>query len=328
VSVSFRCQDLFDNRHPHYVGDVGIGINPRLAERVREADLLLAIGGRLGDITTGGYTLIQAPRPEQKLVRVHPDPQELGQVYGADLPINAGVGAFAAAVAELAPVAGYGWRDWLEAARGDYLAWIVPTRIPGELQLGEIVAWLRERLPEDAIVTNGAGNYTAWVHRFYQYRRYRTQLAPRSGSMGYGLPAAVAAKLVYPERAVICFAGDGCFQMTLQELATAVQYGVNIVVIVVNNGSWGTIRMHQERRFPGRVTGTDLVNPDFVALARAYGGHAEEVRCTEAFPAAFEAALASGKPALLELCLDLEALTPGASLSEMRALGKQAMHNH
>jgi acetolactate synthase-1/2/3 large subunit len=318
---------LFDNRHPHYVGDVGIGINPRLAQRVREADLLLAVGGRLGDITTGGYTLVQAPRPEQKLVHVHPDPQELGRVYGADLSINADVGGFAAGVAELAPLTTAERRDWLETARSDYLGWIVPTRIPGELQLGEIVAWLRERLPEDAIVTNGAGNYTAWVHRFYQYRRYRTQLAPMSGSMGYGLPAAIAAKLVCPERTVVCFAGDGCFQMTLQEFATAVQYGVNIIVIVVNNGSWGTIRMHQERRFPGRVTATDLVNPDFVALARAYGGHAEGVRRTEAFPAAFEAALVSGKPALLELRLDMEALTPGASLSEIRALAEKAMGN-
>lgn len=318
VAVSFRCQDLFDNTHPNYVGDIGIGINPKLAMRVKEADLLIAVGGRLGEITTSGFTLVNVPRPRQRLVHIHPGAEELGRVYQADLLINASMDAFAAAARRLEPVDGTIWASWLRAAREDYLAWLEPHRNPGELQLGEIMVWLRRTLPAEAIITNGAGNYTVWVHRFLQYRRYRTQLAPISGSMGYGLPAAITAKLRYPKRPVICFAGDGCFQMTLQEFATAVQYGANVVVLVVNNGSWGTIRMHQEKRYPGRVIGTDLINPDFVAMARAYGGYGEHVDTAAVFPGAFQRALDAGRPALLEFRLDVEALTPAASLSQIQ----------
>lgn len=229
------------------------------------------------------------------------------------------MGAFAAAARQLKPDVPAGRKAWLDAARADYLAQLEPVEGPGDLQLSRIVSWLRERLPPEAIVTNGAGNYTVWVHRYYQYRRYRTQLAPTAGSMGYGLPAAVAAKAVHPSRPVVCFAGDGCFLMHGQELATAVRHGLNIVVLVVNNAMYGTIRMHQERHYPERVSGTDLVNPDFAAYARAFGAHGEVVERTEDFAPAFEQALASGRPAVLELRVDPEALTPKATLSEVRA---------
>ncbi len=318
VSVSFRCQDYFDNRHPSYVGHVGIGVDPKLARRVREADVLIVVGARLGEMTTSGYTLVDIPTPRQTLVHVYPDPEELGRVYQPQLGINASMAPFAAAARALAPLGSFAWGEWTAAARTDYLESIKPIRGPGDLQLAEVVAWLNTRLPEDAIIANGAGNYTAWVHRFYQYRVYRTQLAPTSGSMGYGTPAAIAAKAQYPERVVVCFAGDGCFLMTGQELATAVQYGLAVIIIVVNNGMYGTIRMHQEREYPRRVIGTELRNPDFAALARAYGAHGECVLRTEDFPQAFERALASGGPALLELRLDPEAITPRATLSELR----------
>jgi acetolactate synthase-1/2/3 large subunit len=315
---SFRRQDLFDNRHPNYIGEAGIGINPALAGRIKQADCVLAVGSRLGEIVTGGYTLFEVPRPKQLLIHVHPGVGELGRVYQADLAVNAGMPEFARAARALPPVDGACWGDWTRAARNDYLATLEPQPMPGELNLGEVVCWLRDRLPADSIVTNGAGNYSSWVHRFYQYSGFRSQLAPTSGSMGYGLPAAVAAKLLYPERTVICFAGDGCFLMNGQELATAVQYQAHIVVIVVNNGMYGTIRMHQERRFPGRVSGTALVNPDFAALAQAYGLYGEVVEKTADFAPAFERALQAGKPALLELRVDPEAITPRTTLSALR----------
>lgn len=321
VAVSFRCQDYFDNTLTNYIGHVGIGIDPKLAERVRTADLLLVIGARLGEMTTSGYTLVNIPTPHQTLVHVYPDPEELGRVYQPRLAINAGSAPFARAARVLAPVDAHAWKDWTAAARADYLAFSQPTRSPGAVQLSEVVKWLSERLPADAIVTNGAGNYTAWVHRFYRYRRYRTQLAPTSGSMGYGLPAAIVAKAEHPQRVVVCFAGDGCFLMTGQELATAVQYGLAIVVIVVNNSLYGTIRMHQERDYPGRVIGTELRNPDFTALAQAYGAHGERVGRTEDFATAFERALAAGKPALLELPLDPDAITPRTTLRELGSKG-------
>jgi acetolactate synthase-1/2/3 large subunit len=324
ITCSFRCQDYFDNRHPNYVGDVGIGINPKLAARVAESDLLIALGPRLGEMTTGGYTLLDVPTPLQPLVHIHPGAEELGRVYQPVLAINSSQHAFAEAAAELPAMKKRRWDDWTAAAREDYLAYIQPPTTPGELQMGEVMLWLREALPEDAIVTNGAGNYAVWVHRFFQYKRYGTQLAPTAGSMGYGLPAAVAAKAVNPKRTVICFAGDGCYLMHGQELATAVQYGLNIIVIVVNNNMLGTIRMHQERTYPGRISGTDLANPDFAAYAKAFGAHGETVRRTEDFPAAFERALAAGKPAILELVIDPEAITPRESLSAIRekALGR------
>jgi acetolactate synthase-1/2/3 large subunit len=319
VGVAFRFQDLFDNAHPNYAGDVGIGINPKLQTRIRDADLLLVVGPRLGEMTTGGYTLIDVPCPRQALVHVHAGAEELGRVYQAELTINAGMKAFAAAARALPPGDSAAWRGQTETAHEDYLAWSTPTKMPGPVQFAEIVAWLRDHLPADSIVTNGAGNYTIWVHRFYRYRGFRTQLAPTSGSMGYGVPAAIAAKRRYPARTVVCFAGDGCFLMTGQELATAVQYGINVITLVANNSMYGTIRMHQERHFPGRVSGSGLVNPDFAALARAYGAHGETVERTSDFAPAFERAQKSSKPAVIEVRIDPEAITPRQSLSDIRS---------
>jgi acetolactate synthase-1/2/3 large subunit len=319
TGVSFRCQDYLDNTHPNYAGHVGISADAGLTGRIRDSDLLLVVGARLGEITTAGYTLIEPPRAAMSLIHVHSGAEELGRVYQPDLAINAGMRGFAAAARGLRADVPAGRRAWLENARADYLAQLEPVESPGTLQLSRIVAWLSERLPPEAIVTNGAGNYTVWVHRFYQYRRYRTQLAPTAGSMGYGLPAALAAKAAHPDRPVICFAGDGCFLMHGQELATALRHGLDIVVLVVNNAMYGTIRMHQERHFPARVSGTDLVNPDFAAYARAFGAHGEVVERTEDFAPAFERALAAGRPALLELRVDPEALTPKASLSQIRS---------
>jgi acetolactate synthase-1/2/3 large subunit len=318
TAAAFRWQDCFDNRHRLYVGEVGIAVNPALARRIQEADVLLVVGPRLGEATTSGYTLVDVPRPRQRLVHVYPGAEELGRVYQADVLVNSGLPQFCAAAAALEPVDGSRWAAWAEAARADYLANIEPLPAPGDVNVSEIVAWLRERLPQDAIVTNGAGNYTVWAHRFYQFSRFRTQLAPTSGAMGYGVPAAVAAKLVHPDRIVVCFSGDGDFLMSGQELATAVQYELPVVILVVNNDMFGTIRMHQERQFPGRVYGTDLVNPDFVTYARAFGAHGALVERTESFAPAFEEALESGRPAVLELRVDPEAISPRATLSQIR----------
>jgi acetolactate synthase I/II/III large subunit len=324
TAAAFRWQDCFDNRHRLYVGEVGIAVNPALARRIDEADVLLVVGPRLGEATTSGYTLVDVPRPRQRLVHVHPGADELGRVYQADVLVNSGLPQFCAAAAGLEPVDGSRWATWAEAARADYLANIEPLPAPGDVNVSEIVAWLRERLPPDAIVTNGAGNYTVWAHRFYQFSRFRTQLAPTSGAMGYGVPAAVAAKLVHSDRIVVCFSGDGDFLMSGHELATAVQYELPVVILVVNNGMYGTIRMHQERQFPGQVYGTDLVNPDFVAYARAFGAHGALVERTESFEPAFERALESGRPAVLELRVDPEAITPRATLTQIREAALQA----
>jgi acetolactate synthase I/II/III large subunit len=312
AGAAFRRQDAIDNDSPSYVGDVGIGINPKLATRVRDADLLLAIGPRLGEMTTSGYTLID----KQTLVHVHPGAEELGRVYRPALPILSGMEQFAAAVRHLRVEPR--WSESTRAARAEYEAWQQPEPMPGTLDLGVCIAHLRERVP-DAIVTNGAGNFSAWVHRFWRYHDYPTQLAPTSGAMGYGVPAAVAAKLVRPKRTVICFAGDGDFLMSGQELATAFQYDLPFVVLLVNNGMYGTIRMHQERNYPGRVVGTELVNPDFAAYARAFGAHGETVTETSQFADALERALAAGRPALLELQIDPEAIHPRTTLSKLRA---------
>ena len=325
VGCAFRFQDLFDNRDPHYVGDVGIGINPKLAQRVKDADLLLVIGARLGEMTTSGYTLLSVPRPAQRLVHVHAGAEELGRVYQGDVLINASMPAIASALAELEPVRQRPWGEWARAGRADFDEWCARRQIPGPVQLWDVMEFLGQRLPEDTILTNGAGNYSAWVHRFYRYPRFRTQVAPTSGAMGYGVPAAVAAKIVHPDRMVVCFAGDGCFLMTGQELATAVQYQLPVLFIVLNNGMYGTIRAHQERRFPGRVIGTDLVNPDFAAYARAFGAHGELVTRTEEFAPAFERAVASRKPAVIEVRVDPQAITPNTTIDAMRAaaLGKR-----
>ena len=319
VGCSFRCQDLFDNAHPNYAGDVGIGINPKLAERVKNADLLLVVGARLGEMTTSGYTLVDIPVPRQTLVHVHASAEELGRVYQATLPINAGMAEFAAMAKALGPVPARAWDNETKAAHAEYLEWSTPPAVEGPVQMGEIMTWLEGNLPPDAIVTNGAGNYATWVHRFHRYRRFRTQLAPTNGSMGYGVPAAVAAKVIAPERMVVSFNGDGCYMMNGQELATAVQYNLPVIFVVVNNGTYGTIRMHQERSYPGRVSGTDLANPDFVALARAYGAHGELVEKTADFAPAFERAARAGKPALIEIRLSPEVITPRQTLSQIRA---------
>ena len=318
IACAFRFQDLFDNRHPNYAGDVGLGINPKLAARIREADVLLAIGARLGEATTGGYTLLDVPAPRQRLIHVHAGNDELGKVYQAELPINAGMPEIAQALRGVT-VAHDAWRDASEQAHRDYLSHATPPEIGGTLQMAAVVRHLQDRLPADAIVTNGAGNYAIWMNRYFRYRRFHTQLAPTSGSMGYGVPAAIAAKIVHPGRVVVSWNGDGCFMMNGQELATAMRYGLAIVFVVVNNGMFGTIRMHQEMHYPGRVHGTGLDNPDFCALARAYGAHGERVLHSAEFPAALERALAADKPALIELVLDPEAITPTQTITGLRA---------
>ena len=318
VACAFRCQDFVDNRSPSYVGVLGVAMDEAIAARLRDADLVLAIGGRLGEVPTRRYTLLEPPDPRQTLVRIHPDPAELGRVYEPDLAIAATLPEAAAALRALDPVEP-SWREWTEAARAEYEANLRHEPMEGDVDLGEIMAYLRQRLPGDAVQTCGAGNFTVWAHRFAEFTQFGTQACPRSGSMGYGLPAAVAAQLIHPERVVVCFTGDGDFVMSSPELATAVQYELPLVVLLVNNGMYATIRMHQERQFPGRVIGTDLDNPDFPALAQAYGAHGERVEATADFEGAFERALASGKPSVLELPVDPERISPRVKLSELRA---------
>lgn len=317
VAASFRRQDLFDNRDPHYVGQLGLGTSPKLLERVKSSDLLLVIGSRLSETVSQGYTLIESPSPAQPMIHVHPDPQELNRVYQSTLPILSSLSSFAQAVAALEPVASSAWKSWTDAARADYLEHSTPPLPHPQLagvDMGSVVAHLNEVLPDNAVITNGAGNYTVWVHRFYRYRKPATELAPTNGAMGYGLPASIAAKLHDPQQTVICFAGDGCFMMYPQELATAMQYNAPIVVIVVNNGMLATIRMHQEREYPGRVSATELANPDFIALAKSFGAHAERVERSEDFPAAFQRAQKAGVAALIELRVDPRQITPQARL--------------
>ena len=320
VAASFRCQDFVDNGSEAYAGHAGLGLDPALAERIAEADLLLAIGGRLGEVPTAGYTLLDAPTPRQRLVHVHPDPDEVGAVYQPELGIVSSLEPFAAAARALAPSGADARGGLLAAAHAEYERTLAaPRELPGAVQLAAVMATLRERLDPGAILTCGAGNFTVWAHRFYAFRRYPTQLAPRSGSMGYGFPAALAAKVIHPERDVVCLAGDGDFLMTGQELATAVQERLGVVVLVVDNGMYGTIRMHQERHYPGRVFATELVNPDFVAYARSFGAHGELVERTEQFAPALDRALAAGGPALVHLRVDPEAITPRQTLTEIRA---------
>lgn len=315
VGTAFRRQDYFDNRHPHYAGDVGIGINPALADKVKQADVILALGTRLGEITSGGYGLFDIPKPKQRLIHVYPDATELGRIYHADQSVACSPVDMARALAGLEPdddpLRDSTWRQGLHQA---YCAWGAPQHSVGDVKMEQIIGHVNQVLPETAIVTNGAGNYAAWLHRYFDYKTYGSQLAPTSGSMGYGLPAAVAAKLAHRNRDVICFAGDGCFQMTMQEFGTAAQYGANIVVIISNNGIYGTIRMHQEQHYPGRVSGTVMHNPKFAALAQSYGGHGEVVRKTDEFPAAFERARTSNLPAIIELITDPRALSSRLNL--------------
>lgn len=318
VGASFRCQDFLDNRHPNYVGDIGIGVNPKLAQRVREADVIFCLGARLGEMTTSGYALVEPPVPAQKLIHIHADPEELGRVYHATVAVAADAGKFAQSMAQaLAERATRPSRDWVRDARADYEAWQVPRETPGDLKLEQVIAHLNEVLPENAIVTNGAGNYSAWLHRYYRYRSFRTQLAPTSGSMGYGLPAAVAAKIERPEQEVICLAGDGCFQMTMQEFGVACEQEANIVVLISNNGMYGTIRLHQQKKYPGRPSGTKLFNPDFAALARSYGAFGATATTNAEFEAAFAEARRAGKPAIIELQISPQALGPMVELEKM-----------
>ncbi|MCA1971683.1 MAG: thiamine pyrophosphate-binding protein [Caenispirillum sp.] len=320
VACSFRRQMLVDHLHPNYAGDVGLGINPKLLERLQGADLVLLLGGRLSEVPSQSYGLLGIPSPEAALIHVHPGAEELGRVYRPEIAVNATPGAFLDGLLALDAPTTPAWAGSAAAAHEAFLAWSGASPIvPGPVQMAPIMAWLQERLGPDAVITNGAGNYATWIHRFWRFRTFGSQLAPTSGSMGYGLPAAVAAKLEHPERPVVCFAGDGCFQMTGLEFGTAVQAGAAVVVVVVDNGMYGTIRMHQEREYPGRVSGTQLANPDFAAFARAYGGHGETVERTEDFAPAMDRALAAGVPAILHVKLDPEALTPARSLSDIRA---------
>ena len=319
VACAFRNQDIFDNGHELYAGDVGIAINPKLAARVRDADMLLVAGERLGEMTTGVYTLLSAPQPKQTLIHVHPGSEELGRVFQPAVAIQATMPGFAAALSAMAPIVGASWQSSATQAHREYLEWQEPRPMAGELDLWQVVATLRERLPEDAIVASGAGNSTVWLHRLYRHRRFRTQLAPYVGSMGYGVPAAIAAKATHPGRVVLSWNGDGCFQMNGQEIATSVQYQLKVIFLVIDNGMHGTIRMHQERNFPARVYGTDLVNPDFAALAQAYGAIGEKVTRTAEFAPALERALGADRPSLLWLRTDPQAITMSATIDQIRA---------
>ena len=318
VAASFRCQDLFDNRHPNYVGDLGFAASAQLSSAVKDADLLLVVGSRMGEVSTGGYAALDIPVPKQTLIHIHQGIEELGRVYQPALAINSSMSTFAKSAAKLPAVTSPVKSEWTRTLNKNYRENLQHSPSPGDVQMAEIIEWLNRRLPDDAILTNGAGNYAVWLQRFYQFRQYRTQLGPTNGSMGYGVPAAVAAKLTCPDRVVVSFSGDGCFLMNGQEIATAAQYGANVIFVVINNGMYGTIRMHQERNYPGRVSGTELHNPDFAALAQAYGLHGEVVTATSEFAPAFERCLEMSRPSLIEVRVDPEALTPRLSLTQIR----------
>lgn len=319
VGTSFRRQMLFPADHPNYAGDVGIGPNPKLAARIKEADLLILAGGRLSEMPSSSYTLVDVPNPRQTLVHVHASIEEIGRVYQPALGIHATPKAFAAALEGMQPPNDLPWSGETRRANADFHAWTdEPAPIPGPFQYGQAMRWLRDRLPADAVICNGAGNYAIWPQRYLRFRRFGTQLAPTSGSMGYGVPAAVAAKRLNPVQTVIAFAGDGCFMMHGQEFATAVQYDLPIIVILIDNRMYGTIRMHQERDYPGRISATLLKNPDFAAYAAAFGGHGERVERTEDFAPAFERAVASSKPAILHCLIDPEAITPATTITAIR----------
>ena len=319
VATAYRRLPLFDPVHANYAGDLGLGANPKLVARVKAADLVLAVGARLDEVTTQGYGLFESPGPKTKLVHVYPGAEELGQVFAPQLSIHASPAGFASALDGLRAPPAPAWRGSAEAAHAEYLAWSeAPTPQPGGVNLAEIMIWLRGALPADAIICNGAGNYAAWLHRFFRFRRLGSHIAPTSASMGYGMPAAVAMQRLYPARRIVSINGDGDFLMNGQEFATAVQYGLPVVVVVLDNASYGTIRMHQEREFPGRVMATDLINPDFAAYARAFGGFGVTVERTADFASAFEAACASGQPAIVHVKYDADGITPTQTLSGIR----------
>ena len=322
TAASFRCQDRLDNTHPCYAGDLGLGIDPALADRVRNADLLLVIGARLGEMTTRGYRLVTPPCPQQKIAHVYPDPGEIGRVYQPALGICAGSAEFLRAAAAMPPVDASAWRDSTARAHEEYLESVEPTGgLPGPVEMGAVMAYLRKRLPPEAILTTDAGNFSAWMHRHYVYRTFPSQIGPTSGAMGYGIPAAIAARHVHPDRPVVAFCGDGGALMTGQEIATALHHGIDPVILVVNNSMFGTIRMHQERDYPDRVIATGLTNPDFVAWARSFGAFAARVERTDEFPDAFEKAMSAGRVALVELRIDPELITTRATLARIRGAG-------
>ncbi len=318
VGASFRSKDLFDNLHPQYAGDVGIGPNPKLVERLKASDLVIAIGPRLGEMTTSGYELFKAPLAAQPLIHIHPGPEELGRVYQPMLAINAAPETMARALAAEPWTQDENWLQQAYTAHSEFEAFSKPVTVGEGVNLSEVFSWLDKNLPADAIMCNGAGNYAAWLHRFYRHKAFKTQLAPTSGAMGYGFPAALAAKAVYPHRDVICAAGDGCFMMASNELATAMQYGLNVITLVSNNSTYGTIRMHQEREYPARVSGTDLRNPDFAAYARSFGAFGATVTRTEDFQMAFAEAKASGLPAVIDLKTSANDIAPGRTIEALR----------
>ncbi|QKC98129.1 thiamine pyrophosphate-dependent enzyme [Mesorhizobium sp. NZP2298] len=314
VVAAFRYQDQFDNHSPAFVGEAGVGMVAHVKNLIRDADVMLAVNVRFGEMTTDGYTLLSVPQPRQKLIHVHGSDREIGKIYVPAIGIHAGPNAFAKA---LTPVKG-GWTEWRASARRAYEGTFAAPIQPGPVDMVAVSAWLRETLPADVILTNGAGNFTVWPNKFFKFGPRARLLAPQSGAMGYGLPAAVAAKVAFPQRTVVCFAGDGDFQMNCQELGTAMQAGAQPIVLIINNGIYGTIRAHQERNYPARVSGTSLENPDFVTLAKAYGFHAERVETTADFAAAFGRALDSATGAVLDIAISPEALTPRQTLSQMR----------
>jgi acetolactate synthase-1/2/3 large subunit len=319
VTTTFRRGHVFNALHPCYAGDLGLGVNPKLLARIKAADLVLLIGGRLGELPSQSYTLFDIPTPQTKFIHVHPGAEELGRVYHPHLAIHAAPTGFCSALEGLQPPNDIPWRAGTETAHADYLAWTEKaTAVPGAVNLGEIMVWLRNELPDDAFITNGAGNFAAWIHRFYRFRRFGTHVAPTSGSMGYGLPAAVAMKRMFPQRLAVCIAGDGDFLMTGQEFATAVQYDLPVIVVIADNGMYGTIRMHQERDYPGRTVATALKNPDFTAYARSFGGFGVLVEKTADFAAAYKAAVASGKPSIIHLKIDPEGISPAQTISAIR----------
>ena len=329
VGNAFRFQDTFDNHHPQYAGDVGIGINPKLAQRIRDSDLIIAIGPRLGEMTTSGYTLLQVPQPQQKLVHIHASAEELNRVYHADLAILSTMNAAARSMEVLTAPTSLPWQAWTAAANADYLGNLQPQHLPGDIDMPAIVGVISRLLPDDAVLTNGAGNFASWIHRFHKHpglaRGLRVQLAPTVGSMGYGVPAGIAANLL-TGRTALTMAGDGDFLMNGQELATAVQHGGKSIIVLLNNGVYGTIRMHQEREFPTHQSGSKLTNPDFVTLARAYGYEGVRIHRTAEFEPAFVEALARNQGTLIEVMLDEDVITTRGTLRAIRetALSKQS----
>ncbi len=321
VAASFRCQDLFDNMHKNYAGELGTSASPKLAQRVKDADLLIVVGSRLGEMTSGGYSLVNLPVPQQKLVHIYMESLEIGRVYEPDLAIVGSMESFAAGARDMEPIVCGKWEDWLRQAHQDYLDNLEPSLEMSGVDMHEVMNILNAKLPDDAIITNDAGNFSGWAQRFYRYRGFRTQLGPTSGAMGYGIPAAISARLVRPGTPVVCFVGDGGAMMSGQEVATAVQYGSDPIILVINNNSYGTIRMHQERDYPDRALATTLVNPDFAKWAESFGGYGAVVERTEDFESIFDAAMSAGRISVIEIRVDLETITTRATLDKIRGSG-------